>query len=97
MREDLSEAEANDDLGRTAGLRHEMELLISSLASARRGRRAVSHAERARSAVSKRIHAALKQISAVDPKLGRYLDLTIRTGNLCSYRPAPALQIDAQP
>ena len=57
----------------------------------------MSHAERARSAVSKRIRAALKQISAVDPKLGRYLDLTIRTGNLCSYRPAPALQIDAQP
>ena len=35
LREELSEAEANNDLGRTAGLRAEIEVLVAELARAR--------------------------------------------------------------
>ena len=97
LRDELREAEVNNDIGRRAHLREEIDALVSALAGAGRGRRAASHAERARSAVSKRIRAALKQIAAVDPQLGRHLHLTVHTGTFCSYRPAPALQIDALP
>ena len=43
--------------------------------------------ERARSAVSKRIKAALKKIHTLHPPLGRYLRATIKTGHVCSYVP----------
>jgi adenylate cyclase len=46
--------------------------------------------ERARSAVSKRIKAALKKIHALHPPLGRYLRATIKTGHVCSYVPDEA-------
>src|SRR5262249_10162454 len=36
LREELQEAEANNDLGRSDSLRHELEMLVGSLASARR-------------------------------------------------------------
>jgi hypothetical protein len=94
VREELEEAEANNDVGRRARLREELEFLIAELASAGRGRRAASHAERARSAVGKRIRDALKQIGAVDPALGRYLRATVRTGTFCSYTPDPRLRVE---
>lgn len=70
--------------------------LIAEIARAGRGGRAASHAERARSAVGKRIRDALKQISAVDPTLGRYLRATIHTGAFCSYTPDPRLRVDCE-
>jgi hypothetical protein len=46
--------------------------------------------ERARSAVSKRIRDALKKIRDHHPSLGRYLIVTVRTGQTCAYVPDPA-------
>lgn len=43
--------------------------------------------ERARSAVTKRIHASLAKIHSHDPVLGRYLLTTIKTGHVCVYVP----------
>jgi len=96
VREELEEAEANNDLGRAARLRAELEFLIAELASAGRGRRAASHTERARSAVGKRIRDALRQIAAVDPALGRYLRPTVRTGTFCSYTPDSRLRVECE-
>ena len=96
VREELEEAQANNDVGRMTRLREEVEFLIAELASAGRGRRAASHAERARSAVGKRIRGALKQIGAVDPALGRYLRVTVKIGTFCSYTPDPRLRVECE-
>ncbi len=96
VREELSEAEANNDVGRRARLHEELAFLLAELASAGRGRRAASHTERARSAAGKRIHDALKQISVVDPTLGRYLRATVRTGIFCRYTPDPRLHVECE-
>lgn len=50
---------------------------------------AVLDAERARSAVSKRIHDAMHRIHAHHPALGRHLKLSIKTGHHCAYLPDP--------
>lgn len=91
LREDLVEAEANNDLGRVAALREELAFLSEQLASAGRGRRSASHAERARVAVAKGIAATIKKADAAHPAFGRHLRATIRTGYFCSYRPDPPL------
>ena len=56
----------------------------------------MSHAERARSAVGKRIRAALQQISAAHPALGYQLTAAVRTGYVCTYTPPPRLRIECQ-
>ena len=43
--------------------------------------------ERARSAVTHRIRAAIRQLDKVNPNLGRHLRHAINTGTYCSYRP----------
>lgn len=45
--------------------------------------------ERARSAVGKRLRAAVEKIHANHASLGRYLTVSVRTGRLCSYLPDP--------
>jgi hypothetical protein len=52
-----------------------------------RARRAGSAAERARSAVQRRIKNALGRIEAHAPDLAAHLTRTIKTGNFCAYRP----------
>lgn len=44
-------------------------------------------AERARKAVSARIRASIKKISALHPELGAHLDANVSTGIFCSYDP----------
>jgi hypothetical protein len=50
-------------------------------------RRTGSAAERARTAVTARIRAAVARIGAVHPELARHLEASVRTGTLCEYRP----------
>ncbi len=45
--------------------------------------------ERARSAVGKRIRAAVEKIHSHHPALGRYLAISVKTGRACIYRPDP--------
>jgi hypothetical protein len=51
--------------------------------------------ERARSAVTKRIRAALAKIRSHHPPLGRYLLATIKTGQTCAYLPDDAARWDS--
>lgn len=91
LRQELDEV---TDPERTAALQTEIYFLSSQLAAATglggRDRKAASAAERARLNVTHRIRAAVRKIAAHDPRLGRHLDASIRTGTFCSYRPDPA-------
>jgi DNA-binding response OmpR family regulator len=88
LRAELEDAQACNDLGRTAKAQRDIEFLTQELRRAvglgGRDRRAASPAEQARVNVQRAIQAALKKLST---SLGRYLASTIHTGTYCSYRP----------
>lgn len=71
--------------------RREREALVEQLTSAYglsgRPRRSGDPAERARTAVTARVRAAVDRIAAIHPELGRHLRHSLRTGTLCSYEP----------
>jgi hypothetical protein len=85
---------AMHDQGRIERAREEIEAIGEQLAAAvglgGRDRLAASHAERARSAVTKRIKDTIRRIGQANPDLGRYLAKTIVTGYFCTYLPDPA-------
>ena len=87
--EEQAEAERNADLGRLGRLSAEREALLSELEGAARGRRAASHSEHARVAVTMAIKAALEKIADRHPELGAHLSATIRRGYACAYVPDP--------
>jgi hypothetical protein len=91
LREELEEAESFSDTGRADRAREEIEFLTRELAHAvglgGRERRAGGAAERARTAVQKRLREAIRRIEEGIPGLGRHLDQTIRTGTFCGYLP----------
>lgn len=93
LRNDLDEAEKFNDLYRAARARSEMGAIAEQLAAAvglgGRDRRVSSDAERARSAVTKRIKEGIHRIADVIPPLGRHLAARIKTGYFCSYNPHP--------
>jgi hypothetical protein len=93
LQEELAEAQRANDIGRRATVQQEIEMLLQHLAAAvglgGRSRRAASQAERARVNVTNGIRAALAKIAAYSPLLAQYLTMTIKTGILCSYTPAP--------
>jgi hypothetical protein len=88
---DLTDADADADLGRLERLRGEREALRSALSSAfgldGKARPAGSAAERARVNVQRSIKAALAHIATLDEELGKYLAQAIRTGTYCCFRP----------
>lgn len=87
--EELEEAERNHDTGRAVQLRAEVEFISEELAAAvglrGRDRSAASNAERARSAVTKRIKDAIARIYGANPTLGHHLTTAIKTGLFCVY------------
>jgi len=89
LREDLEDAERDGDAARAEQARTEIEILLQQLALAvglgGRDRRTGSEAERARSAVTKRIKDAINKIGEAIPSLRRYLAAQVRTGYFCSY------------
>jgi tetratricopeptide (TPR) repeat protein len=91
LRETLAEAESFGDGERAARAREEIEFLGAELARAvglgGRSRRAGGAAERARSAVQRRIKNALQRIGEHAPGLAAYLGRTVKTGNYCTFRP----------
>jgi len=93
LRNDMEEAERFNDSYRATKIRCEMDAIAQQLAAALglggRDRRASSNAERARSAVTKRIKEAINRIAEVIPRLGRHLDARIKTGYFCCYNPHP--------
>lgn len=91
LRRDLEEAERFNDTSRAERDRGEMDALAEQLAAAvglgGRNRRIGSGAERARSAVTKRIKSSIKRIGETISSLGTHLAMRVRTGYFCSYAP----------
>jgi hypothetical protein len=91
LEEALTEADATGDDERARRAEEERDALVEQLAAAYglggRSRRAGAPAERARSAVTWRIRAALRRIDAVHPQLARHLGRSVQTGTFCSYDP----------
>jgi non-specific serine/threonine protein kinase len=94
LRHDIEEAERFNDSYRAARARSEMGAITGQLAAAvglgGRDRRFSSKAERARSAVTKRIKEAINRIEKVLPSLACHLAARVKTGYFCSYDPHPA-------
>lgn len=87
----LAEAESFGDAARATRAREELDALAEELARAvglgGRERKAGSAAERARVAVTRRIRETVRRIAELDPVLGEHLELGVRTGTYCRYRP----------
>jgi tetratricopeptide (TPR) repeat protein len=100
LREVLTEAERNNDLGRSQRARAEMESLAEQMAAAvglgGRDRQVNADAERARLTVTKGIKTALEKIRASHPALARHLAVSVNTGYFCSYTPDASRPTDWQ-
>jgi tetratricopeptide (TPR) repeat protein len=93
LEETVAESESFGDATRAARAREEIEMLAAELGRAvglgGRVRRAGGSAERARSAVQRRIKNAIERIGEHAPALAALLGRTVRTGNYCVFRPTP--------
>lgn len=93
LADELREAEQWNDRERVTRATEEREAIAQELAAAvglgGRDRKAASDAERARVNVTRSIKAALERIAEHSPTLGRHLEVTLRTGQYCSYIPDP--------
>jgi tetratricopeptide (TPR) repeat protein/energy-coupling factor transporter ATP-binding protein EcfA2 len=85
LAEELEEAEAMQDLGRTELLGTELSFLQTELVACSRVRHAPT--ERARKAVYNRIRQSIEEIERVHPELGRHLTRSVKTGVHCTYLP----------
>lgn len=98
LRDQIEEAEANNDPERAARAREELEYLMEELDKVTRPdgspRAQGGETERARVNVYRAIHTSIEKIREQDPSLGHHLDHDIRTGTYCSYVPDPATAID---
>jgi hypothetical protein len=93
LRTELEEGRRFNDPERVTRAQCERDLLVEHLAAAvglgGRNRRAGSQAERARSAVTKRLKESIHKIAEAMPLLGRHLGARVKTGYFCSYNPHP--------
>jgi len=93
LHHELNEAERFKDPQRKAEAQNEVQAIADCLASAvglgGRDRKTSSDAERARSAVTKRVKNAMQKIGGAIPSLGYHLAARIKTGYFCSYNPHP--------
>ena len=91
LQEEIDEAEQHHDLARTYKRQVELDALIDHLTAAlgvgHKTRTGGGTTERARSAVTHRIRATIRQLEKVHPSLGRHLRHATSTGTYCSYRP----------
>jgi hypothetical protein len=93
LRQALNEAAQFNDPDRAAKAQHEINAIAQHLACAiglaGRDRKTSSGAERARSAVTKRIRRAIRKIGEAIPSLEHHLSARIKAGYFCSYNPHP--------
>jgi predicted ATPase len=93
LQAEVDDAEIANDPARAARATAELEALLEQLMHAHglggKTRGSGDTAERARSAVTWRIRAAIDRISAEDPDLGDHLQRSVRTGRFCAYEPHP--------
>jgi hypothetical protein len=95
LQEDIDEARDLNDPARAERAEAELDALVQQLAEAfglsGRSRVTGSAAERARSAVSWRIRAAIRHAAEVHPEFARHVQNAVRTGIWCAYRPESAV------
>jgi tetratricopeptide (TPR) repeat protein len=88
---ELDEARGANDPVRVERAATERDALIAELSAVTglggRARAAAAPVERMRKAVTNRIRQSIGRIERVHPALGRHLQLAVRTGTFCSYRP----------
>jgi predicted ATPase len=91
LQREIDEAHDHHDNGRAERAEVELDALVAQLSEAfglgGRARPTGSSAERARSAVTYRVRAAIKKVGELHPELGRHLTNAVRTGTWCAYRP----------
>jgi len=91
IEQELRETDSRTDPRRSERLRTELDALGRQLAAAvglgGRARVAGSGVERARQSVTKAVRSAIKKIAERDPELGRYLEVTVKTGTACRFSP----------
>lgn len=96
LRAAIATAQADNDPPRAAHAQAELDALAQQLAASfglgGRARPTGAAAERARSAIARRIRAAIDRIGRVHPELGRHLDNAVRSGTYCVYRPEAPVQ-----
>src|SRR5262249_53287685 len=92
----IAEAESFGDPDRATRARDERAQIAAELSRAvgfgGHKRRAGSAAERARTAVQRRLRDVIDRIAEQSPPLGRHLEHSVRTGTFCSYEPEPEPQ-----
>src|SRR5713226_6256282 len=97
LREELEEAKEVGNIERAEHAEREIDALTRELSRAvglgGRSRRAASASERARQSITKTIKSVVERIGQSDARMGDVFSRCIKTGNFCSYRPDPDLQI----
>jgi predicted ATPase len=87
----IDEAQAQGNSEAAARDEAELDALVEQLSAAfglsGRNRSTGSSTERARSAVTYRIRAAIRRVGEVHAELGRHLENSVRTGTWCTYQP----------
>jgi tetratricopeptide (TPR) repeat protein len=98
LRQELQEAEDNNDFERAGRIRVELDLIVDELRRAAglggRSRTATDDAERARVAVRKAITTALDRLAEHDTAFAQHLRIHVRTGIYCRYETDPTNPIE---
>jgi hypothetical protein len=93
LKAELDEAEGFGDLARAERAREELEWLHAELGRAvglgGRARRSGAAAERARTAVQRRLRHAIERIGEHEPRLAKLLEHHVKTGTYCSFASVP--------
>jgi hypothetical protein len=96
--QDIDDATVGNDTERAARAAAERDALIGELTHAvglgGRSRRLGDDSERARKAVTARIHHAIDRLQQYHPDLAAHLRASISTGTACTYQPAQPVDWD---
>jgi hypothetical protein len=95
---EIADAGDANDPERSARARRELDFLVEELAGSLglggRARRVADDQERARQAVRARLRYVLDRVAGAHPELARHLQVSVRTGIFCVYRPDRPVEWD---
>jgi hypothetical protein len=97
LADEIAAADRIGDAARSTRAHEELEAIHTELRRAvglgGRDRPNASGSERARVNVTRSLRRAVDAVAAAAPDLGAHLEVSIRTGGSCSYRPDPAVTL----